>query len=169
MRYLLELIAISRENFRFGHEAQICPIPVNHRKVPRPRGFEFVHHAVHLFIDIDISWSGFHKIIDVKGIILLNLEHIAADILQGNKALEMPFGINYREYIPMGFGNHIYKLSQGCIYFYGIEVILYQVIGFQESKHGLITIVGKEFPPLGNTLGIDGIWLNHSGESEGNR
>ena len=101
MRHLFQLITISRKNLRLGNKADIRPVMIHNRQIPRLRLLELVHHTVHLLVYIYIGRSGKHEIIHMHLIIPIRMEHILTDILKRHIAMEMIPVIDDREDISL--------------------------------------------------------------------
>ena len=82
MGHLLELLSVGGEYLGLGYKSYICPVMVDHRKIPGTGLLELYHHSVHLVINIDICRSGTHEIIDMQLVVLVLLEHIPSDVFQ---------------------------------------------------------------------------------------
>ena len=93
MGHLLQLLSVIREYLGLGHETHICPILIHYRQIPGLSCLKLLHYTIHLLIQIDICWSRQHKVIHMKCIIQVLLEHIPPDIFQRNIPLKMIAGI----------------------------------------------------------------------------
>lgn len=157
---MAEHTAIGGENLAFAHKAHIAAV-VHHGQIPCAGIVEDLHHTVHAHGGVDAGGRDGHEFAHIHLAIQVGAEHYVAYLVEHHHAFEHAVGIDHRKEIAAAFGYGVDHILERHLGAHGEEIGLDHVVDLQQGEHGFVLVVGDELSALGQTHGVDAVWLEN--------